>query len=143
MHEGSYKNDATIGGKWGWALSAIVGVPLLGFSIMVSTWGDWVPNEPCNHPPVWWLLLPSKIIAGLVGIGAQAAINWVWEHRRKDRGPRLPADCDGLSGRRVQPVGQRPMSVASGRPSNTRKQRLSRSSSNTFGAQFQLSHPHH
>ncbi len=82
MDDIGYRGGATIGGKWGCALSALIGVPLIGFTILVSTLGDCVPDEPCNHGIIWSLLIPSILIAVLVGIGSRAVINWI-VHRRQ------------------------------------------------------------
>jgi hypothetical protein len=85
MHNGGYRGGPTTGGKWGCALSAIVGVPLIFFSFIISALGDCLPDVPCKHGLIWQLFLLSILIAGGVGLGSRAAINWFLKKRRSDR----------------------------------------------------------
>jgi len=85
MDDDAYKGGSTTGGKWGCALAAVFGMPLIGFSVLVSALGDCIPDEPCSHGLIWWLIIPSLIIAATVGLGSRAAINWFLERRRNDR----------------------------------------------------------
>ena len=82
MEDVGYQSGATVGGKWGCALSALVGVPLILFTVMASSLGDCSPDEPCKHGMIWGLLLPSILFAALVGFGSRAAINWIVTRRR-------------------------------------------------------------
>ncbi|WP_133243791.1 hypothetical protein [Sphingomonas pokkalii] len=66
MNEG-YKSGGTIGGKWGCALAAIVGVPILGFVILLSALGDCAPDVSCRHDLDWLLILAALADLGRVG----------------------------------------------------------------------------
>lgn len=83
MEEG-YRSGGTPGGKWGCGLAAFVGLPLLGFVILLSALGDCVPGDPCHHGLDWPLIGAALGIAALVGFGSRAAINAII--RRRDNG---------------------------------------------------------
>ncbi|WP_333570903.1 hypothetical protein [Sphingomonas sp.] len=74
MNEG-YKSGGTPGGKWGCALAAIVGVPLLGLIILLSAWGDCASDVSCHHDPNWLLILAALATAAVVGFISRALIN--------------------------------------------------------------------
>jgi len=57
--------------------ASLVAIPLLAFSILVSTLGDCVPDEPCSSGLFWWLFIPSMMIAGIAGFSVRWIINWV------------------------------------------------------------------
>lgn len=85
MREDGYRGGGTLGGKWGCALSALVGVPLLSFGLLVSALGDCVPDMDCNHRITWWLFIPGIAIAALVGFGSRAIINRMVRRRGERR----------------------------------------------------------
>lgn len=78
-----YESGVTTGGKWGCALSAVVGFPLIGLVVLASALGDCVPDTSCNRGLAWWLLVPAVMIAMAVGFGARALVNWLVSRRRK------------------------------------------------------------
>ena len=80
MNEG-YQGGGTPGGKWGCALAALVGLPLLGFVIILGALGDCDPDAPCHHNLDWLLFLASLAIAALVGVGSRALINYMIRRR--------------------------------------------------------------
>ena len=77
-----YEDAGTVGGKWGCALSALIGLPLLGFAVLISTLGDCLPEDPCDHRLDWELIGAALVIAAVVGFGSRAIINWVVRRRR-------------------------------------------------------------
>ncbi|WP_294256452.1 hypothetical protein [uncultured Sphingomonas sp.] len=76
MNEG-YKSGGTPGGKWGCALAAMVGVPLLGFAILLSALGDCAPDASCHHDLDWLLILAALATAAVVGFTSRGLINAV------------------------------------------------------------------
>ena len=64
-----------MGGKWGCGVAALVGLPLLGFAILVSALGDCIPDAPCNHDLQWYLILGALTIALAIGIVVRVLIN--------------------------------------------------------------------
>ena len=85
MEESGFTSGTTIGGKWGYALSALIGIPLLGLSIMASTLGDCLPDQSCSHSLIWWLVIRSIGVAALVGLASRALINRAAARRRNSR----------------------------------------------------------
>lgn len=84
MAEG-YQSGGTLGGKWGCGLAALVGLPLVGFVILLSALGDCVPGDPCHHNLDWLLIAAALAIAALVGFGSRAVINAIIRRRDKAR----------------------------------------------------------
>lgn len=81
MEEGGYRGGGTPGGKWGCALSALIGIPLLSFGLIVASMGDCVPGERCTSGET--LLLIAGAITIAVGVGSRAAINLIAQRRRR------------------------------------------------------------
>jgi hypothetical protein len=75
MREDGYRGGGTLGGKWGCALSALVGLPVISLGLLVSALGDCAPDMDCNHRITWLLFIPGIVIAALVGFGSRAIIN--------------------------------------------------------------------
>lgn len=82
MGADGYKNGGTVGGRWGCALSALIGLPMLNFGLIVASMGDCVPDEKCTSGQT--LLLSAIGITIAVGLGSRAAINAVARWRRRD-----------------------------------------------------------
>lgn len=80
MNEG-YQGGGTPGGKWGCALAALVGLPLLGFVTILGALGDCDSDAPCHHNLDWLLFLAALAIAALVGFGSRALINYIIRRR--------------------------------------------------------------
>lgn len=80
MSEG-YQSGGTLGGKWGCGLAALVGMPMLGFVVIMGALGDCVPDAPCQHDLDWRLILGALAIAALVGVGGRAVINYIISRR--------------------------------------------------------------
>ena len=70
-----YEGTGTVGGKWGCALSALVGLPLLGFAVFVSIYGDCLPEDACDRSLEWTLIGGALAIASIVGFGSRSMIN--------------------------------------------------------------------
>jgi hypothetical protein len=73
-HDGQ-EGAGTVGGKWGCALSALVGLPLIGFAVLTSTLGDCLPEDACDRSLDWRLIGAALAIAAVVGFGSRAIIN--------------------------------------------------------------------
>jgi hypothetical protein len=82
MDEG-YQSGSTAGGKWGCGLAALVGLPLLGFVILLGALGDCVPDAACHHDLDWQLIVAALAVAAAVGFGSRALINAII-YRRTD-----------------------------------------------------------
>lgn len=76
-----YQSGGTSGGKWGCGLAALVGVPLLGFVILLGALGDCVTDAPCHHDLDWLLMVAALVVAAVVGFGSRALINYVIRRR--------------------------------------------------------------
>jgi hypothetical protein len=79
---GRYDPGPSLGAKWGCAAAALVGIPLFSITILISALGDCVPDTPCNHKLIWWLIVPAIIIA--TGVGVRMLINWIMRRKRTD-----------------------------------------------------------
>ena len=84
MTTDGYSGGATTGGKWGCAMAAIVGLPLIGFTIVASSLGDCVPNVPCRHPIIWEWMIPAILISAAVGLATRAVLNRLIDRGRKE-----------------------------------------------------------
>jgi len=78
MREGRYHGGDTIGGKWGCAVSVIVGLPLIGIAYLIAALGDCVPGADCIDG--WKLILAAVAITALVGFAARCAINAIYRN---------------------------------------------------------------
>ena len=83
MDETGYKSGNTAGGRWGCAISIIVGLPLISLALIVASMGSCVPGEQCTSGGT--LLLIACGITLVVGVGARAGINAVVRWRSKQR----------------------------------------------------------
>lgn len=83
MDEG-YQGGGTPGGKWGCGLAALVGVPLLGFVILLSALGDCVPDAPC-HQDLEGLLMGAALAIAAAGFGSRVLINSIIRRRTDGR----------------------------------------------------------
>jgi len=81
----SLESPGTIGGKLGCALSAIVGIPLLGFAIAVTAMGDCLQNEPYDRSLDWELIAGALAVTAIVGFGSRLLINAI-ARRIRSRG---------------------------------------------------------
>jgi len=81
----SLESPGTIGGKWGCALSAIVGIPLLGFAVAVTAMPDCLQNEPCDRSLDWGLIAGALAVTAIVGFGSRLLINAI-ARRIRSRG---------------------------------------------------------
>lgn len=73
MTQDGYKGGATIGGKWGCALAAIVGVPLLGLALLINALGDCFNH--CHPKQDWTMFGAALVIAGVVGLTTRVLVN--------------------------------------------------------------------
>jgi hypothetical protein len=80
--DGGYEVAGTAGGKWGCALSALVGLPLLGLAILAATLGDCLPEDPCEKSLDGGLISAALAIAAVVGFGSKAIINAIVRRAR-------------------------------------------------------------
>lgn len=80
-----YQSGGTTGGKWGCGMAALVGLPLLGFVILLSALGDCVPDAPCHHDLDWLLIVAALAVAAVFGFGSRALINSVIRRRTNGR----------------------------------------------------------
>ncbi len=81
MDEG-YQSGGTPGGPWGCGFALLIGLPLLGFALLVSALGDCAPDTPCNHNLNWLLIVGALGTAAIVGFASRAVINAVARRRR-------------------------------------------------------------
>jgi hypothetical protein len=82
MSDSRYKGVGTRGGRWGCALSALFGIPVLMFATLVASLGDCMPDVDC-HPDFWLeVLLPTALVATPIGLG----VRWLVNRRSHDDG---------------------------------------------------------
>ena len=72
-----YQPSTTTGGKIGCAMSALVGVPLIGIVFILSVLGDCVPDVKCSRGLDWSLMGGAIAIAAAVGFGVRSLTNWI------------------------------------------------------------------
>jgi hypothetical protein len=82
MSDDGYQGGGTPGGRWGCALAALIGIPLLGLSVLFGALGDCVPDDPCNHYLPMEFILASLAVATVVGLGSRSLINRLIARRR-------------------------------------------------------------
>ena len=70
-----YRGGGTIGGKWGCALSALVGLPLVLGVFVVSALGDCADGVDCHRGPSLRLILIALLIAIGIGFGTRLLVN--------------------------------------------------------------------
>jgi hypothetical protein len=71
-----YEGGGTIGGKWGCALAAIMGGPLIAFPFLLDAFGDCDrADTKCTNGPDWLLVAAAVVVACLVGFGSRWLIN--------------------------------------------------------------------
>lgn len=80
--ERSYRGSGTTGGRWGCGLASIICATVGLFLIGVNTLGDCKPGVACHH--IWTdAVLPTALLAAVIGLGARFLINLALERRRK------------------------------------------------------------
>jgi hypothetical protein len=75
MTDTGYDAGGSAGGKWGCGISALIGVPLIGFAVAVDALGDCAPDTQCTEGPVWWLIIMAILITAVVGLASRWLIN--------------------------------------------------------------------
>jgi hypothetical protein len=75
VNESGYEGGGTVGGKWGCALAAIIGGPLIAFPFLLDALGDCVPGTKCTKGPDWLLVAAAVVIACVVGFASRWLIN--------------------------------------------------------------------
>jgi hypothetical protein len=78
-----YDSGGTVGGKWGCAVSALVGIPLFSGALLISSMGHCAPDVDCV--PNWQLFAGAAGLTIVVGIGTRAAINAILARLKNDR----------------------------------------------------------
>jgi len=65
----------TAGGIWGCAAAALIGAPLFMFLLIVNTLGDCAPGEQCHPSALLHVVIPTAIVALVVGLGVREVVN--------------------------------------------------------------------
>jgi hypothetical protein len=85
MDERDYDSGRTVGGKWGCALSAIVGVPLLVLLWIPYAFSHCDPDVGCHEASLFLtVIVPGALVAALVGFLSRAIINDFMRRRKDD-----------------------------------------------------------
>lgn len=80
MTDGGYKGGATVEGRWGCIASAVLGVPVFMFLLLVDALVDCVPDTACKKGFLTQVLLPSAVIA----IGVGLLVRWAVKTARRN-----------------------------------------------------------
>lgn len=54
--------------KWGCLSAALLGIPMFAFLLLVDALGDCAPEVACRKGFLQYVLLPSAVIAAIVGL---------------------------------------------------------------------------
>ncbi|MDZ7895086.1 MAG: hypothetical protein U5M50_09125 [Sphingobium sp.] len=68
-----YQGGGTVGGKWGCAFAALVGLPLFSGALIIASMGHCAPDKQCLPP--WSFFAFATIVTSTVGWGVRAVIN--------------------------------------------------------------------
>jgi hypothetical protein len=85
MVDDGYQAGGTVGGRWGCALAALVGLPLLSGALIIASMGQCAPDAKCLSD--WQLFGAAIAITATVGFGSRAAINAIIKRLRNGRKP--------------------------------------------------------
>lgn len=77
-----YQGGGTIGGKWGCALSAALGVPLIVGAFVLSAYGDCAEGVACHHGINWRLIAGAALAAIGLGFGTRLLVNVTFRRLR-------------------------------------------------------------
>jgi hypothetical protein len=80
MSEGGYRGGATVEGRWGCTASAVLGVPVFMFLLLVEALGDCAPDTACKKGFLIQVLLPTVVIA----VGAGLLVRWAVKAARRN-----------------------------------------------------------
>ena len=78
MGESDYDGGGTIGGRWGCAASAVVGLPVFGALVFVGFYGDCFDNPQCYRGDgLRWIaaFLVTALVAACVGLLTRKLVN--------------------------------------------------------------------
>ena len=76
-----YKSGSTTGGKVGCAVAALVGLPMLGFALLVGALGGCaITTNDCT--PLWQLVAIALLGALAVGLLTRLIVNAVLRRRQ-------------------------------------------------------------
>ena len=81
MSEGGYKGGTTVEGRWGCIASAILGIPIFMFLLLVDALGDCVPDTMCKKGFLTQVLLPTAVVA----VSAGFLVRWAVKKARRDK----------------------------------------------------------
>lgn len=80
MSDGGFHGGGTAGGKWGCAIAALVGLPVLGVLMLVAALGDCAPGAACRNGFWTMVVLPTLLVVVPVGFG----VRWLVNRLRRD-----------------------------------------------------------
>lgn len=80
MSEGGYNGGTTVEGRWGCIASALLGVPVFMFLLLVDALGDCAPDTACKKGFLTQVLLPATVIA----IGVGLLVRWAIKTARQN-----------------------------------------------------------
>lgn len=81
MSEDGYKGGTTVEGRWGCIASAILGIPVFVFLLLVDALGDCVPDMTCKKGFLTQVLLPTAVVA----IAAGLLVRWALKTARRNK----------------------------------------------------------
>ena len=75
MSDGKYQGGTTAGSKWGCAVAAVIGVPLLYFLTLVDALGDCVPDSNCKKGFLPFIVAPTVVVAAVLFFVVRLVMN--------------------------------------------------------------------
>jgi hypothetical protein len=85
MDDSSYKGGGTPGGRWGCAAAALIGAPVFIMLTVVDALGDCVPGARCSKGLWSHVVLPTAIVAVVVGVSVGWIVGRLVRWRGSDR----------------------------------------------------------
>lgn len=86
MERDGHEGGGTIGGKLGCLASVLVALPLLGFLLFLSVYGNCGKGDPCNRGEGvrFWLLIGAVAVVAIgSGLAVRSLANHLAQRHRK------------------------------------------------------------
>jgi hypothetical protein len=82
MNDGGYDSSRTAEARWGCIASAMLGVPVFMFLLVVDALGDCVPDTACKKGFLTQVFIPTVLVTLGIGLLLRWAVKTAKENRR-------------------------------------------------------------